>query len=62
MARLVWSVAEGLGRRYVPGTSTDVGAAVVYSFMFGAFLVVHAGRLSADVWTRLAEHRRPRPL
>jgi hypothetical protein len=25
----VWSVAEGFGGPYVPGTSTDVGAAII---------------------------------
>ena len=35
---------------YVPGTSTDVGAAIIYSLLFGALLVVDAGRFSIDVW------------
>jgi uncharacterized membrane protein YphA (DoxX/SURF4 family) len=44
----VWSVAEGFGGPYVPGTSTDVGAAIIYSLVFGALLLVDAGRLSVD--------------
>jgi len=63
----VWSVAKGFGGRYIPGTSTDVGAAIVYSLLFGTLLVVDAGRLSVDAWIdkrrparrRVAELRRP---
>jgi nitrite reductase (NO-forming) len=46
----VWSVAEGFGGPYVPGTSTDVGAAIIYSLLFGTLLVVDAGRFSVDAW------------
>jgi uncharacterized membrane protein YphA (DoxX/SURF4 family) len=46
----VWSVAEGFGGPYVPGTSTDVGAAIVYSLVFLALLLVDAGRFSVDRW------------
>ena len=46
----VWSVAQGFGGRYVPGTSTDVGAAIIYSLLFGTLLVVDAGRFSLDAW------------
>jgi uncharacterized membrane protein YphA (DoxX/SURF4 family) len=52
----VWSVAEGFGGPYVPGTTTDVGAAIVYSFVFWALLVVDAGRISVD---RLIAARAP---
>src|SRR4029077_8893402 len=48
--RIVWSVGEGFGRPYVPGTSTDVGAAIVYSLVFLALLLVDAGRFSVDRW------------
>jgi hypothetical protein len=46
----VWSVAEGFGGPYVPGTTTDVGAAIIYSLVFLARLLVDAGRLSVDRW------------
>ena len=44
----VWSVAEGFGGRYVPSTTTDVGAAIIYCLMFWARLLVDAGRVSVD--------------
>jgi nitrite reductase (NO-forming) len=50
----VWSVAEGFGGPYMPGTTTDVGAAIIYSLLFGALLLVDAGRFSVD---RLIEKR-----
>jgi hypothetical protein len=49
-SRIVWSVAEGFGRPYVPGTSTDVGAAIIYSLVFLALLLVDAGRFGVDRW------------
>jgi nitrite reductase (NO-forming) len=52
----VWSVAEGFGGRCMPGTTTDVGAAIVYSLVFIALILVDAGRLSVD---RLIEKRIP---
>jgi nitrite reductase (NO-forming) len=52
----VWSVAEGFGGPYMPGTTTDVGAAIIYSLVFGALLLVDAGRFSVD---RLIEKRIP---
>jgi len=36
---LIWSV---------PGATTDVGAAIIYSFVFWALLLVDAGRVSVD--------------
>jgi len=61
----VWSVAEGFGGPYKPGTTTDVGAAIIYSLLFGALLLVDAGRLSVDAliekrhraWRSIAELR-----
>lgn len=44
----VWSVAEGFGGPYRPGTTTDVGAAIIYSLVFWALLLVDAGRMSVD--------------
>jgi hypothetical protein len=44
----VLSVAERFGGRYVPGTTTDVGAAIVYSLVFWALLLVAAARVSVD--------------
>jgi nitrite reductase (NO-forming) len=52
----VWSVAEGFGGPYMPGTTTDVGAAIIYSLLFLALFLVDAGRLSVD---RLIEKKVP---
>jgi nitrite reductase (NO-forming) len=62
----VWSVAEGFGGPYMPGTTTDVGAAIIYSLLFGALLIVDAGRFSVDhlierripAWRWISEFRR----
>jgi len=62
----VWSVAEGFGGPYMPGTTTDVGAAIIYSLLFIAFLLVDAGRFSVDhliekrvpAWRWVSEFRR----
>jgi nitrite reductase (NO-forming) len=62
----VWSVAEGFGGPYMPGTTTDVGAAIIYSFLFIALLLVDAGRLSVDnvivnkfaAWSWVSEFRK----
>ena len=58
----VWSMARGFGGPYVPGTATDVGAAIIYSLVFWALLLVDAGRMSIDrliaarapVWRRIS--------
>jgi nitrite reductase (NO-forming) len=64
---LIWATAEGFGGPYVPGMSTDIGAAIVYTLLFVVFLVhdagVGSGRLSVDsmlgrrfpAWRRVAE-------
>jgi nitrite reductase (NO-forming) len=52
----VWSVAEGFGGPYTPGTTTDVGAAIIYSLVFLALFLVDAGRFSVD---RLIEKKIP---
>jgi uncharacterized membrane protein YphA (DoxX/SURF4 family) len=52
----VWTVAEGFGGPYMPGTTTDVGAAIIYSLLFLALLLVDVGRLSVD---RLIERKVP---
>jgi nitrite reductase (NO-forming) len=64
---LIWATAEGFGGPYVPGMSTDVGAAIVYTLVFALFLVHDTGpgssRLSLDsvlahrlpAWRRVAE-------
>jgi len=62
----VWSVAEGFGGPYMPGTTTDVGAAIIYSLVFIALLLVDAGRFSVDhliekripAWRWISEFRR----
>jgi uncharacterized membrane protein YphA (DoxX/SURF4 family) len=43
-------VVAGFGGPYMPGTSTDVGAAIIYSLVFLALLLVDAGRFSVDRW------------
>jgi len=64
---LIWATAEGFGGPYVPGTSTDVGAAIIYTLLFLTLLINDAGvgfsRLSLDSmlesrvpgWRRIAE-------
>ena len=64
---LIWATAEGFGGPYVPGTSTDVGAAIIYTLLFLTLLINDAGvgssRLSLDnilerrlpSWRRVAE-------
>ena len=71
---LIWATAEGFGGPYVPGISTDVGAAIISSLLFLMLLINDAGlgfsRLSLDSvlerrvpgWRRVAElewHGRP---
>ena len=61
-AFFVWSVAKGFGGPYVPGTTTDVGAAIIYGLVFWALLLVDTGRMSVDrliaaripAWRRIA--------
>ena len=64
---LIWATAEGFGGPYVPGSSTDVGAAIIYTLLFLMLLIHDAGvgssRLSLDSvlerrmprWRRIAE-------
>jgi nitrite reductase (NO-forming) len=64
---LIWATAEGFGGPYVPGSSTDVGAAIIYTLLFLMLLINDAGvgfsRLSLDSvlerrvpgWRRVAE-------
>jgi nitrite reductase (NO-forming) len=64
---LIWATAEGFGGPYVPGVSTDVGAAIISSLLFLMLLINDAGaglsRLSLDSvlerrvpgWRRVAE-------
>lgn len=71
---LIWTTAEGFGGPYVPGTSTDVGAAIVYTLLFLMLLIHDAGvgfsRLSVDSvlerrvpgWRRVAELDWRRPM
>ena len=58
---LIWATAEGFGGPYVPGSSTDVGAAIIYTLLFLMLLVNDAGvgfsRLSLD---SVLERRAPR--
>ncbi len=59
-ALFVWSVAEGFGGPMCRGTTTDVGAAIIYSLVFWALLLVDAGRMSVDrlIVARIPEWRR----
>jgi uncharacterized membrane protein YphA (DoxX/SURF4 family) len=71
---LLWATAEGFGGPYIPGASTDVGAAIVYTLLFLVLLVNDSGvgfsRLSLDsvlerrlpTWHRVAELDWPRPV
>ena len=64
---VIWATAEGFGGPYVPGISTDVGAAIISSLLFLMLLINDAGagfsRLSLDSvlerrvpgWRRIAE-------
>lgn len=42
LAFVIWSTAEGFGGPYVAG-STDIGAAVIYIFVFGLLYLSRAG-------------------
>jgi uncharacterized membrane protein YphA (DoxX/SURF4 family) len=42
LSLVIWSTAEGFGGPYVPG-STDIGAAVIYAFVFGVLFFANAG-------------------
>jgi len=57
---LVWSVAERFGGRYVPGTTTDLGAAIIYSLVFWARLLVDSARMTVDrhIAARIPARRR----
>jgi nitrite reductase (NO-forming) len=66
LSLMIWSIVEGFGGPYGPG-STDVGAAIMYAFIFVAIIVVERSsnynRYSLDVlierklngWKHLAE-------
>ncbi len=68
---LIWAVGEGFGAPYQSG-STDVGAAIIYTFVFVALLLMDrqgANDHSLDAlletriswWHRVAEMGRPTP-
>ena len=66
LSLMIWSIAEGFGGPYGPG-STDVGAAIMYAFIFFAIIIVERSsnynKYSLDVlierklngWKHLAE-------
>ena len=68
---VVWSVPEGFGGPYGPG-STDIGTGIIYAFVFFLLMIVNAAfgpsKLSLDYiiekrlpsWRRLAEIHSPR--
>ena len=68
LAFVIWSTAEGFGGPYVVG-STDIGAAVIYIFVFGLLYLTQAGLfIGVDGWLEkklgsaaiLASGRNPR--
>src|SRR5215831_20817746 len=52
LSLMIWSIVEGFGGPYGPG-STDVGAAIMYAFIFVAIIIVERSsnynRYSLDV-------------
>ena len=66
LSLMIWSIVEGFGGSYGPG-STDVGAAIMYAFVFFAIIIVERSsnynKYSLDVlierklnrWKHLAE-------
>ena len=66
LSLMIWSIAEGFGGPYGPG-STDVGVAIMYAFIFFAIIIVERSsnynKYSLDVlierklngWKHLAE-------
>ncbi len=66
LSLLIWSIPEGLGGPYGPG-STDIGTGIVYSFVFLSLIIINAtygpSKYSLDFlldrrfpsWKRLAE-------
>lgn len=66
LSLLIWSIDEGFGGPYGPG-STDIGAAIIYVFVFFALVIIDASsapsRYSLDAiierkvkgWSKLAE-------
>lgn len=50
MSFVIWSTAEGFGGPYVAG-STDIGAAIIYVFVFAALVLTNAGLVMGfDRW------------
>jgi nitrite reductase (NO-forming) len=69
---MIWATAEGFGGPYQSG-STDIGAAIIYSFVFVALLIADRpgpDPYSVDAyletriswWSRIAEVRYRRPI
>lgn len=42
LSLMIWSIDEGYGGPYGPG-STDIGAAIMYAFIFVAIMIMEAG-------------------
>jgi len=50
LAFVIWSTAEGFGGPYVTG-STDIGAAIIYVFVFSLLYLTRAGQhYGIDRW------------
>jgi nitrite reductase (NO-forming) len=70
LSLIIWSIDEGFGGPYGPG-STDIGAAIIYVFVFLALLIIDSssvtGRYSLDAiierktkwWSELAGFGEP---
>lgn len=56
---LIWSVPEGFGGPYGPG-STDIGTGIVYSMVFICLMIINAGygpsKYSIDAWIERRVH------
>lgn len=47
----IWTVPEGFGGPYIPGQSTDIGAAFLYALLFAVLLFLSAGSYyGLDQW------------
>jgi uncharacterized membrane protein YphA (DoxX/SURF4 family) len=64
---IIWAIPEGFGGPYASGSSTDIGAAVIYAFVFVAMIIAERGAKYGDYsldaliirrwnkWKRLSE-------
>ncbi len=51
LSLVIWTVPEGFGGPYIPGSSTDIGTAFPYAILFVVLLCLAAGRYyGLDQW------------